>query len=83
MVECRRIAPVSFALGLALAAATPAAGSRAVSDDPSWLLKPGALKAVIGPFLPVVDASTSDSPDGQAAKLRTAQGCWYGYWRRC
>jgi hypothetical protein len=74
--------PLSFALALAATAPNAAA---AVPGDPSELLRPGSLRNLVGPIETATGDKAGAARDDQGAKrqLAQAQGCWYGYWRRC
>lgn len=72
--------PLTFAL--ALSAAAPNAVTAAVGD-PSELLRSGSLRNLVGPIETVTSDKAGDVRDDQGAKRQMAQGCIYGYWRRC
>jgi hypothetical protein len=76
MLDSKVGLPLTFLL--ALAAADPAAAAvkpRQTAEE----LDPGSLRNLL---------DREKLPAGEArgnrdAKGRLAQGCWYGYWRRC
>jgi hypothetical protein len=72
--------PLTFAL--ALSAAAPNAATAAVGD-PSELLRSGSLRNLVRPNEAVTGDKSGEVSDDQGAKRQMAQGCWYGYWRRC
>jgi hypothetical protein len=80
MPDMKKAVPLTFALALAVAA--PTALTAAVGD-PSELLKPGSLRNLAGPDQALTGDKAGSAGDEQGAKRRMAQGCWYGYWRRC
>jgi hypothetical protein len=82
MIEMLDMKAVPLTFALALAAAAPNAAT-AVPGDPSELLRSGSLRHLVAPDQAVTGDKAAGAGDDQGAKLQIAQGCWYGYWRRC
>jgi hypothetical protein len=80
MLDSKVGLPLTFLL--ALAAAGPA--SAAVKPgQTAESLDPGSLRNVLGhEKLPASD-STDQARGNRNSAGQLAQGCWYGYWRRC
>ena len=82
MSDSRLKVPLTFALGLALSAM--AQGSAiAVSADASSQDSIRMLKALLETKEAVAADGARETRGVPRQKLQTAQGCWYGYWRRC
>lgn len=80
MPDMKTAVPITFALALGIAAPTAVI---AAAGDPSELMRPGVLRSLAAPIETVAGDKTGGVGDDQGAKLQIAQGCWYGYWRRC
>jgi hypothetical protein len=76
MSDSRSKVPLTFALGLTLSAMAHGPAI-AVHADASSQDSVGMLKALLE------TKEVIETRGVPRQKLQTAQGCWYGYWRRC
>jgi hypothetical protein len=81
MSDLKVTIPVTFALALALSAASSNAGVASIGDT-SELLKPGRLRTLLDENGEIISDKTDAAREDQSLKRRMAQ-CWQGYWRRC
>ena len=82
MSDSRSKVPLTFALGLTLSAMAHGPAI-AVHADASSQDSVGMLKALLETKEVIAPHGARETRGVPRQKLQTAQGCWYGYWRRC
>ena len=80
MLDSKVGIPLTFLL--ALSAVGPAAAA-VKPGQTAESLTPGSLRNLLDQAKPPSGDSASEARGNRGSAGQLAQGCWYGYWRRC